>query len=192
MSDVFVSYKAEDRRRVQPLVEALEADGLTVWWDAQIGGGDEWRRSIEQQLDAAKCVLVVWSKRSTAPEGRFVRDEASRAMERGVYLPVRIDNVRMPLGFGETQALSLTGWKGGGRRCALPARCSPRRRRSSAGKPAWRSLAALRRRMRRRRGVLGGGPPRLPRSGGRRRMVAPQARRGARRRAASRCCRSRI
>jgi serine/threonine-protein kinase len=112
MSDVFVSYKAEDRKRVRPLVDALEADGLTVWWDAQIGGGDEWRRSIEQQLDAAKCVLVVWSKRSTAPEGRFVRDEASRAMERSVYLPVRIDNVRLPLGFGETQALSLAGWKG--------------------------------------------------------------------------------
>jgi serine/threonine-protein kinase len=40
MSDVFVSYKAEDRRRVQPLVEALQADGLSVWWDAQIGAGD--------------------------------------------------------------------------------------------------------------------------------------------------------
>ena len=64
MSDVFVSYKAEDRRRVQPLVTALEANGLTVWWDAQIGGGDEWRRSIERELDCAKCVLVVWSKRS--------------------------------------------------------------------------------------------------------------------------------
>ncbi len=112
MSDVFVSYKAEDRKRVQPLVAALQAQGLTVWWDAQIGGGDEWRRSIEQQLDAARCVLVVWSKRSTGPEGRFVRDEASRAMERGVYLPVRIDNVRLPLGFGETQALSLSGWRG--------------------------------------------------------------------------------
>jgi TolB-like protein/Flp pilus assembly protein TadD len=113
MSDVFVSYKAEDRKRVRPLVDALEAEGLTVWWDAQIGGGDEWRRSIERELDAAKAVLVVWSKRSTGPEGRFVRDEASRAMERGVYLPVRIDNVRLPLGFGETQALNLTSWKGG-------------------------------------------------------------------------------
>jgi TolB-like protein/Flp pilus assembly protein TadD len=112
MSDVFISYKAEDRRRVKPLVEALQADGFSVWWDEQIGGGDEWRRSIERELDAAKCVLVVWSKRSTGPEGRFVRDEASRAMERGVYLPVRIDNIRLPLGFGETQALALTGWKG--------------------------------------------------------------------------------
>jgi TolB-like protein len=114
MSDVFVSYKAEDRRRVKPLVQALQADGFSVWWDEQIGGGDEWRRSIERELDAAKCVLVVWSKRSSGPEGRFVRDEASRAMERGVYLPVRIDNIRLPLGFGETQALSLTGWRGSG------------------------------------------------------------------------------
>jgi serine/threonine-protein kinase len=112
MADVFISYKAEDRRRVKPLVEALQAEGFSVWWDAQIGGGDEWRRSIEQQLDGAKCVLVVWSKRSTGPEGRFVRDEASRAMERGVYLPARIDTVRLPLGFGETQALQLAGWRG--------------------------------------------------------------------------------
>ena len=45
MSDVFVSYKAEDRRRVKPLVEALQADGYAVWWDAQIGGGANYRRA---------------------------------------------------------------------------------------------------------------------------------------------------
>lgn len=112
MADVFVSYKAEDRRRIEPLVAGLEAAGLKVWWDVHIGGGSEWRRSIEEQLDAAKCVIVVWSRRSTAPDGWFVRDEASRAMEHDVYLPVRIDNVRLPLGFGETQALSLVRWKG--------------------------------------------------------------------------------
>lgn len=112
MSDVFVSYKAEDRRRVAPLVAALEADGLTVWWDTQIGGGTAWRQSIETELEAAKCVIVIWSKRSVGPEGSFVRDEASRAMERGTYLPVKFDAVRPPLGFGETQAIPLVGWKG--------------------------------------------------------------------------------
>src|SRR5207248_11175527 len=112
MTDVFISYKAEDRPRVRPLVEALEAEGLAVWWDARVGGGEAWRESIEQQLDAARCVIVVWSKRSTGPEGRFVRDEASRATRRRTYLPVRIDKVEPPLGFGETQALNLSGWKG--------------------------------------------------------------------------------
>ena len=112
MSDVFVSYKAEDRARVRPLVEALEADGLAVWWDAHIGGGDEWRDSIQQHLDESKCVIVVWSRRSIGPDGHFVRDEASRAQRRHTYLPVRIDKVDPPLGFGETQATPLIGWKG--------------------------------------------------------------------------------
>ena len=112
VSDVFVSYKAEDRARVAPLVEALEADGLHVWWDTQIAAGSEWRRDIEEQLDEARCVIVVWSKRSVGPGGRFVRDEANRAQHQGTYLPIRIDEVEPPLGFGELHAISIKGWKG--------------------------------------------------------------------------------
>lgn len=112
MSDVFVSYKAEDQRRVAPLVEALQAEGLSVWWDAQIGGGTAWRHTLETELKAAKCVIVVWSKRSVGPQGTFVQDEATWAQERHVYVPVIIDKVHLPLGFGETQAFPLTGWQG--------------------------------------------------------------------------------
>ncbi|MGE5952839.1 MAG: TIR domain-containing protein [Qipengyuania vulgaris] len=111
-SDVFISYKAEDRRRIQPLVQALQADGYSIWWDQHIGTGDAWRETIEQQLDAAKCVIVAWSKRSIGPEGQFVRDEASRARRRHVYLPVLLDSVEPPLGFGESQATPLRGWRG--------------------------------------------------------------------------------
>ena len=77
MSDVFVSYKAEDRKRVKPLVAALEAEGYSVWWDEQIGGGAAWRHTIEAELNAARCVVVVWSKRSVGPDGAFVQDEAT-------------------------------------------------------------------------------------------------------------------
>jgi serine/threonine-protein kinase len=112
MTDLFLSYKAEDRARVAPLVQALEGDGLSVWWDAHIGGGDDWRDTILRHLEAAKCVIVVWSKRSAGPNGNFVRDEATRAQKRKTYFPLRIDKVDPPLGFGETQALDLTGWKG--------------------------------------------------------------------------------
>jgi len=112
LADLFVSYKSEDRGRVAPLVAALEAQGVGVWWDAHISGGSAWRDTIESELNSARCVLVVWSKRSVGPEGSFVRDEATRALRRGAYLPVRIDAVEPPLGFGETQALPLMGWKG--------------------------------------------------------------------------------
>jgi len=67
---------------------------------------------MEPQLDEARCVIVIWSKRSVGSEGRFVRDEAARAQRRGVYVPVLIDAVEPPLGFGESQARSLRGWHG--------------------------------------------------------------------------------
>lgn len=113
-ADVFVSYKAEDRARVLPLVSALQSEGFVVWWDTQIAGGGHWREEIQGHLDAAKCVIVVWTKRSIGHDGNFVRDEASRAQRRGVYLPIRLDPVEPPLGFGEIQAISLKGWHGDG------------------------------------------------------------------------------
>jgi serine/threonine-protein kinase len=112
MADLFVSYKAEDRPRVARLVEAIEAEGIPVWWDAHIGAGDEWRDAILRELEAARCVLVIWSRRSIGPDGHFVRDEATRALRRHVYLPVLIDRVEPPLGFGETQAIDLSSWSG--------------------------------------------------------------------------------
>ena len=164
MSDVFISYKAEDRPRVWPLVNALESEGLGVWWDARVTGGETWREMIADQLEAAGCVLVVWSKRSTGPEGHFVRDEASRALRRGTYLPITIDKVEPPLGFGETQLLELRGWKGDradpryravsdcvhsllGRKSAAPARASAARaasidRRTALAGGALAALAA--------------------------------------------------
>ena len=110
--DVFVSYKSEDRARLKPLVAALEAEGFTVWWDAHIGTGADWRDEIQQHLDTARCVIVAWSQRSVGPEGQFVCDEAGRAKKAGSYVPIKIDEVDPPLGFGGVQALSFVGWKG--------------------------------------------------------------------------------
>jgi hypothetical protein len=87
-TDVFISYKAEDRARLKPLVDALEAEGFAVWWDAHIGGGTNWHEDIEDHLNSAKCVIVAWSKRSISHDGHFVRDEARRAQRRGTYLAV--------------------------------------------------------------------------------------------------------
>jgi serine/threonine-protein kinase len=111
-TDIFLSYKSEDRARLAPLVAALEAEGFSVWWDTHIGGGSRWRQEIQEHLDGAKCVIVAWTKRSIGPDGDFVRDEASRARKRGAYLPICLDASEPPLGFGETQAVSLKGWKG--------------------------------------------------------------------------------
>jgi hypothetical protein len=112
-TDVFISYKREDEVRVGRLAKALEKAGLAIWWDRGLPGGESWRANIAQALHEARCVVVVWSHGSVGPEGAFVRDEAGRAMARGLLVPVMIDKVAPPLGFGELQAIDLTGWRGG-------------------------------------------------------------------------------
>jgi len=115
MNDIFVSYKREDERRVAPLVRALEGAGYSVWWDRGLPGGESCRQQIERALEDARCVVVVWTHASVGPQGDFVRDEAGRAKRRGLLVPVRLDRVEAPLGFGEIQATDLTRWKGDSR-----------------------------------------------------------------------------
>ncbi|MBL8343017.1 MAG: toll/interleukin-1 receptor domain-containing protein [Rubrivivax sp.] len=113
MTDVFISYKREDEGRVAPLVQGLQAEGLSVWWDRALPGGESWRAQITQALHTARCVVVVWSHGSTGPEGGFVRDEAGRAAQAARLVPVLVDHgLRLPLGFGELQAIDLTRWRG--------------------------------------------------------------------------------
>jgi TIR domain len=115
MSEIFVSYKREDEARVGRLVKALEGTGLSVWWDRGLAGGENWRNQIQNALDAAKCVIVVWTHETVGPTGDFVRDEAGQAKRRGVLVPVILDKVDPPLGFGEIQAIDLIHWKGSSR-----------------------------------------------------------------------------
>lgn len=112
MNEVFVSYKREGEARVGRLVQALEGTGLSVWWDRGLPGGESWRQQIQTALDAAKCVIVVWTHDSVGPTGDFVRDEAGQAKRRGALVPVLFDKISPPLGFGELQAIDLTHWKG--------------------------------------------------------------------------------
>ncbi len=144
MGRIFISYKTEDRPRAALLVAALEAEGLEVWWDQHIEAGSQWRETITEQLQSAGCVIVLWSRNSAGREGRFVQDEAERADRRGVYLPVRIDAVEMPLGLGHTQALSLIGWKGDRAALAFATVAAAARKMAEGSSPPARPVADLR------------------------------------------------
>ena len=110
MADIFLSYKREDRDKVRPLVEALAAQGWSVWWDTRIGAGETWDRVIEAELAAAKCVVVVWSKLSV--ESDWVRAEAHEGRERKCLVPIAIEGVTPPSIFKMMQATDLTRWRG--------------------------------------------------------------------------------
>jgi TIR domain len=110
MSDVFISYSSEDRERVRPLAQALEARGLSVWWDRALAAGDDYSAVIQKALDEAKAVIVVWSRNSV--DSPWVRDEAGRARDTKRLTPILLDRVTIPMGFGAINAEDFTNWNG--------------------------------------------------------------------------------
>jgi hypothetical protein len=115
MSDVFLSYKSEDANRISRLAAALQQCGFDVWWDRYLPGGENWGTHIRSALENARCVIVAWTEASVGREGDFVRDEAREGKRRGILVPIRLDRVEPPLGFGEIQAIDLTRWNGSDR-----------------------------------------------------------------------------
>jgi hypothetical protein len=61
--DVFVSHATEDKDFVGPLVEALKAANITVWYDNDVmTWGDDLRSSIDRGLIKSRFGIVVFSK----------------------------------------------------------------------------------------------------------------------------------
>jgi len=109
MADVFVSYARADKARVAPLVAAIEAKGWKVWWDPEITPGQEFDDQIDAEIDAAKAVLVVWTP--TSVTSRWVRGEAREAAERGILVPVRFEQARLPMDVRAIHTTDLDEWR---------------------------------------------------------------------------------
>lgn len=105
MSDIFVSYAREDRERVASLVAELESAGFSLWWDSDISPGHSFSARIEEELDAASAVIVAWSKHSVG--SNWVQAEATEGLDRGVLVPVLLDDSRVPLPFRRLQSAQL-------------------------------------------------------------------------------------
>ena len=77
--------------------------------DRTIPAGKTWREVIGEALKNARSVIVAWSK--TSVKSSWVQEEADWGREQKILIPIFIDNVRPPLGFGAVQAADLTDWE---------------------------------------------------------------------------------
>jgi len=107
---IFISYASADRSFAQTLAKALRDEGWSVWWDRVIPPGKTFDAVIEEALDGAKCVVVLWSKSSVASD--WVKVEAAEAARRRILIPALIDAATIPLEFRRIQAASLIDWSG--------------------------------------------------------------------------------
>lgn len=107
---MFISYKREEIVAARRFRNALRAEGIEVWWDEQLQGGELWEYAIDAALLRATVVMTLWSPASSASE--WVKHESSVAKLRGVLVPVRISACEIPQPFASIQAINLVGWDG--------------------------------------------------------------------------------
>ena len=59
--DIFVSYRRSDRELVASIVRRLEARSVSVWYDAEIEGGGDWRDAIVEALTDSEMLVIFFS-----------------------------------------------------------------------------------------------------------------------------------
>jgi eukaryotic-like serine/threonine-protein kinase len=151
MNDIFISYDSADRAIAQKFADALESRGWSVWWDREIPLGKAFDQVIEEELNAARCVIVLWSNQSV--QSRWVKTEAAAAADRDCLLPVLIEDIAIPFEFKRIQTAMLMNWRGDDsdpefnrlvkaieQLVRQPARPFPSRGASQTNKPAHRRL----------------------------------------------------
>ena len=113
MSDVFISYKREDKARVETLYSLLLDLDVPVWFDAGIEVGMEWETRILDQIEKAKAVIVCWS--FAAVSSHWVLREAQIGLDRGILVPVTIHPCSLVSPFDALQRWLM--WQGVSAEC---------------------------------------------------------------------------
>jgi hypothetical protein len=110
MSDIFISYASADRDRARLLADALTKRGYTVWWDRTIPPGRVFDEVIQEAIQGARCMIVLWSADSV--RSNWVKTEAAEGVARGILVPALIGEVTPPIEFKRIQSANLTQWNG--------------------------------------------------------------------------------
>jgi hypothetical protein len=105
MADVFISYSRDDRSQCAGVAEKLKSLGFDVWFDARLQSGTSFDAEIEEQIRAAKAVLVLWSPRSV--KSSWVRNEATLGQRRNVLVSAQIAPCELPIQFINTHTEPL-------------------------------------------------------------------------------------
>src|SRR6185437_6825909 len=122
MSHVFISYARADEPMAMLIADELRGDGFEVWRDDELPAHRPYAEVIEERINGAKAVVVLWSAEAT--RSHWVRAEADSARNALTLVQASIDGTMPPLPFNQIQFADLKAWDG---------------QRTSAG---WRKLVA--------------------------------------------------
>jgi adenylate cyclase len=110
VSQVFISYARSTAAQAHAVAEGLRALGYEVWRDDELPAHRAYAEVIEERLQAAKAVVVIWS--ADAVKSEWVQSEADTARTDRKLVQLNVDGSKLPRPFDRIQCADLTGWSG--------------------------------------------------------------------------------
>lgn len=107
---MFLSYARSSEEQATFAEQVLRSEGYSVWRDTELPAHLSYAEVIEERLNSAKAVLVLWS--AEAAKSQWVRAEADAARERGTLIQSSVDGTVPPIPFNQIQCADLKGWSG--------------------------------------------------------------------------------
>lgn len=110
MTDVFISYAKSTYSQARKIANHLSEHGFEVWIDDNLPAHRAFSTVIEERLNAAKSVLVLWSE--DARTSRWVPAEADIAFNADKLVQISLDGTLPPLPFNRIHCEVLDNWNG--------------------------------------------------------------------------------
>jgi cell division protein FtsB len=117
MPRVFLAYKTVDGERASVVRAKLEALAVPLFIDQKLVSGDNYLQAINEELNSAVAVLVLWSAAAVRMPGpgetNFVLSEAQKGYSRNVLVAATFEKMaldHLPVPFNLFQAPDLSDW----------------------------------------------------------------------------------
>jgi adenylate cyclase len=110
MSHIFISYARPDESLASLIADGLREGGFEVWRDDELPAHRAYADVIEERINGAKAVVVLWS--AEASRSHWVRAEADTARARLTLVQVSLDGTLPPMPFNQIQCADLKAWDG--------------------------------------------------------------------------------
>ncbi|HET7282188.1 MAG TPA: TIR domain-containing protein [Sphingomicrobium sp.] len=110
MSHVFISYARADEPMAMLIADELRGGGFEVWRDDELPAHRPYAEVIEERINGAKAVVVLWS--AEAAKSHWVRAEADSARTALTLVQASLDGTVPPMPFNQIQCADLKAWNG--------------------------------------------------------------------------------
>lgn len=111
MTDVFISYKREERAGVERIAQALSDLDLNVWYDVRLTAGKQWSPEIDHHAHKSWAMVVCYTE--AALKSKWVRHEIEIGLADDKLVPLFLAPCDLPDDLKAIHALDFKDWNGG-------------------------------------------------------------------------------